>query len=687
MTTGLVIDNFAGGGGASIGIERALGRPIDVAINHDHKAIAMHEANHPDTVHFCQSIMAIDPRDACTVDGKVAKSFLWWFSPDCKHHSKAKGGQPREKHIRDLAWIVVHWIERLGDNAADLIFLENVEEFADWGPLDENGYPIKDKKGTIFDMWVRQIRRHGYQVEWRELVAADYGTPTTRKRLYLIARRDGKPIVWPEPTHKPADVKDGVVTKWAKGRGLTLSDLQNMEDWRPAADCIDWDIECPSIFERKKALKANTHRRIAHGIVRYAMQREPFIVPVTNAKWNKDRVWTGEEPLRTVTTAKGGEYASVDAGLIPLTHQGQVDRGQSTRDPAPTITGANRGELARVDAVAVPMVDRQFGASKPSHPLDPVRTVTAGGGGKAGLADVVLVPHITKFRGGAIGSDMGNPMPTVTANGKPARPAGAQPLALAGVTLVQTGYGERKGQRPRVMDPQEPLGTVVASGGKHAPTVALLSQFRGSNKRGSGGDVGEPAKAITAGGMHQAVVTAHIEQANGGPRNKKLAGRTPDMPLSTVTITGSQQRLIETTLVEDDELPPLLLMRAARVAAFLSVFYLHDDKDELPGEEPAVIVDGKVAVITIMIDGTRYIMVDIGMRMLKPRELARAMGVPDDYILDPEVDVVYKNGREVRRPMTISEQISGIGNMVCPDMAEALVGANATRPDERRQAA
>lgn len=653
--TGLVVDNFAGGGGASHGIEQAIGRPIDVAVNHDPTAIAMHIANHPKTIHYVQSIMSIDPMDACTVDGKVQKSWLWWFSPDCKHHSKAKGGKPRDKRIRDLAHVVPHWIERLGDKAADWIALENVEEFRKWGPLDEHGKPIKERQGEEFDLWVRHIRRLGYTVDWCELVAADYGAPTTRKRLYLVARRNGTLIPWPEPTHAPRDSE-------AVKRGEKLP-------WVPAADCIDWSIECPSIFDRKKPLKPNTLRRIAHGVMRYVVNAsEPFIVTARNS----EKPWTAaSEPMHTIV-ANGAHKSVVDAGIIPLTHAGGPQRGQSTQVPFPTVTGANRGEQAKLSATIVGVGGRR-GQSPPLGVDTPHPTITTKG--DSAVAEVVLAPHITKFRGGAIGSDAGEPMPTITANGEPARPAGAQPLALAGATLVQTGYGERKGQAPRALDPTKPLGTVVAGGSKHGAVAAMLSQFRGSNKTGSGGDPSEPAKAITAGGQHQALVTAHIEQANGGPRNQKLAGRDARSPMSTVTGSGSQQRLVETTLIKKGALPDELMARATQTAAFLMVYYGTDQAPEMTQPLPIVTTKDRFAVVTVTIDAVTYVIVDIGMRMLKPRELARAMGLPDSYVLDPEVTVTFKNGVKKTRPLTISEQISKIGNMVCPAVAKAIVEA------------
>lgn len=642
----LLIDNFAGGGGASTGIERALGRKIDVAINHDAEAIAMHEANHPDTRHLIQSIMAVDPLEA-TGGHPVA---LAWFSPDCKHHSKAKGGKPREKNIRDLAWVVPHWAERClkgtpnGRGAIDVIILENVEEFRQWGPLDEAGQPIKERRGEEFDLWVRKLRKLGYKVDWRELRACDYGAPTSRKRLFLIARRDGLPIVWPEPTHgKPGtpEVENG----------------QRLP-WRTAAECIDWSIPCPSIFDRKRPLKDATHRRIAHGVMRYVVNAQrPFIVP--------------------------------------LTHHG-AHRGHDTAEPAPTITAARRGELAAVDAAIVPITHTK-GGNQATPPDAPVPTITTAKGGEFARATVTLAPHVTKFRTGSVGSDAGEPMPTVTANGDSARPAGATPLGVVGATLVQTGYGEREGQAPRSLDPAAPLGTIVASGGKHglvvaslekfaensrgrpadapldavmagaprhAAVTAFLSHFYSSNTNGGSGNPLQPAKAVTAEGQHHAVVCAHMEQANTG-----RIGHAMTKPVSTITSSGSHQRLLQTTMVEADALPAPLMARAVQVAAFLVKYYGNEvDGHGLNQPLGTVTTKDRFAVVTVTIDAVTYVIVDIGMRMLTRRELANAQGFPADYILDP----IGPNGK----PLTISSSIRMIGNSVCPDMAEALARAN-----------
>ncbi|MEG8031993.1 DNA cytosine methyltransferase [Sphingomonas aurantiaca] len=644
MKPPLIIDNFAGGGGASTGIERALGRAVDVAINHDAEAVAMHLANHPTTKHYCQSIMAVDPLEA-TGGAPVA---LAWFSPDCKHHSKAKGGKPREKNIRDLAWVVVHWAERLlkakrdGSAAIQVLMLENVEEFRQWGPLDEHGQPIKERKGEEFDLWVRRLKRLGYKVEFRELRACDYGAPTSRKRLYLIARRDGLPIVWPKPSHgKPGSPE--VVS----GERLP---------WRTAAECIDWSIPCPSIFERKRELKPATMRRIAHGVMRYVVNSgSPFVIPVTH-HGSADRSYNPAAPLPTVTAAHRDKMATIDAAVIPITHTSNGATAHSSRQPLRTITTAKGGELAAVTAT--------------------------------------LAPHITKFRTGSVGSEAGDPMPTVTANGDSARPAGATPLGLAAATMIQMGYGEREGQAPRALDVEAPLGTIVAGGNKHGLVVGHLEKFS-ENSRGksadepmdtvmagaprhaavtaflstfytNGGkhDVRDPAPTVMAGSNKHAVVCAYMEQANTG-----RVGHAASDPVSTITAAGSHQRLVETTMVDASALPPEQLDRAVRVAAFLIKYYGNEvDGHGLGTPIGTVTTKDRFAVVTVTIDAITYVVVDIGMRMLSRRELANAQGFPRDYTLDP----IGPKGK----PLSISSSIRMIGNSVCPDVAQALASAN-----------
>lgn len=259
----LIIDNFAGGGGASTGIESAIGRPIDIAINHDPAAIAMYKANHPGTKVYCENVWEVVPKEA-TQGQPVA---LCWFSPDCKHFSKAKGGKPVDKNIRGLAWVAVKWAKEVHP---DIIILENVEEFKTWGPLLINGMPDPDKKGETFHLFVRALERQGYKVAYRELIACDYGAPTSRKRFFLIARRDGKPIVWPKPTHGDPE---GIEVRY----GL-------LNPWRTAAEIVDWSDLGKSIFGRKNPLKDKTMQRIANGIQKFILDnKKPYIVPENKA--------------------------------------------------------------------------------------------------------------------------------------------------------------------------------------------------------------------------------------------------------------------------------------------------------------------------------------------------------------------------------------------------------------------
>lgn len=263
----LVVDNFAGGGGASTGIEEALGCPVNIAINHDANAIAMHQANHPHTLHLCEDVFSVDPVAICK--GRRVK--LAWFSPDCTHHSKAKGGKPRSKKIRGLAWVVIKWMAKVRPR---VVCLENVKEFQDWGPLTKDGQPCKRRKGKTFRHWIKQMERLGYKVEYWVLRACDYGVPTIRERLFLVARCDGQPIVKPEPTH--GDPKSDAVKQG------------KLKPWLVAADIIDWSLPCPSIFmdpeEAKKLglkrpLAENTMKRIARGVQKFVFDaKEPFVV-------------------------------------------------------------------------------------------------------------------------------------------------------------------------------------------------------------------------------------------------------------------------------------------------------------------------------------------------------------------------------------------------------------------------
>jgi DNA (cytosine-5)-methyltransferase 1 len=624
---GLIIDNFAGGGGASTGIEAALGRAVDIAINHDEQAIRMHEVNHPGTRHIRNNIWQIDPRD---VTGGAPVD-LAWFSPDCKHFSKAKGGKPREKSIRDLAWVVVLWAEKV---RPAVILLENVEEFRTWGPIDDEGYPIKERAGETFDKWCRSLRKAGYKLQFRELRACDYGAPTIRKRFFMVARCDGKPIVWPEPTHGKPDSPEVL-----SGKRMA---------WRTAAEIIDWSIPCPSIFDRKKPLAEKTLRRIAHGIMKFVVNNpRPFIVP--------------------------------------LTHHQAGARGASVDQPMATVTGANRGEHA------------------------------------------VVVPHVTKFRNGAVGHDIEEPLHTVTANSFVKRPGGSAPLGLVeahcapfasyaqqgganrsvedplhtvtasdgdhdtivAAHLVQMGYGERDGQEPRALDVEKPIGTVVAGGNKFGAVCAFMQKFA---ENGKGVEPTEPLHTVMAGAPRHAVIAAHLAQFNTNPNGSVNPGHPVDEPVSTIATKGPHQAVVSSNLVKlrgtcahgqpTDE--PLHTISAggthmAEVRAFLLKYYGTDQDPQLDEPLHTVTTKDRYGLVTVTIAGEEYVIVDIGMRMLTPRELFNAQGFPPDYIIDRDAS---------GEPITKTAQVAKCGNSVCPPLSEALVRANVVADQtEEREAA
>jgi DNA (cytosine-5)-methyltransferase 1 len=375
----LVVDLFAGGGGASTGIEQALGRHVDIAVNHDPEAVSLHQANHPQTRHFVSDVFEVDP--LAVTEGRPIG--LLWASPDCKHFSKAKGGKPVSKKIRGLAWVVVKWARLVRPR---IICLENVEEFQTWGPLTDAGLPCPDRKGKTFQRWVAQLRNLGYAVEWRELRACDYGAPTIRKRLFLVARCDGQPIQWPAPTH---------------GKGL--------KPYRTAAECIDWSLPCPSIFERERPLAEATLRRIAHGIKRYVIDAaRPFIVPVTHNQGTN--VAPVDQPLRTITTAKRGEFALAVPALQTIGYgerAGQHPRVQDIGAPLGTCVGANKHAL-----VAAFLAKHYGGHETPGTPLDkPCSTVTTQD------HHHLVTSNLAKLRGTSNSAASDAPLGTVSAQG------------------------------------------------------------------------------------------------------------------------------------------------------------------------------------------------------------------------------------------------------------------------------
>lgn len=428
----IIVDNFAGGGGASTGIELGTGRHVDIAINHDPEAVALHAANHPQPVHHCESVWNVDIGKA-TGGRRVG---LAWFSPDCKHFSKAKGGKPRSKKIRGLAWVVVKWADVARPR---VIMLENVEEFQDWGPLLKDGSACPKRKGKTFRNFIKRLENLGYRVEFRELRACDFGAPTIRKRLFLIARCDGRPIVWPEATHG-APGSAGV-----KARKLKL--------WRTAAECIDWSVPCPSIFERKKPLAEATCRRIAKGIMRYVVNcGEPFI--------------------------------------IPLTHHGDADRVTTMGSPMPTVTAAHRDEMALVAPVLTECANSSHG--RVFDPTEPLRTQCAEvKGGHFALVSAFLAKHY----GGVVGAPVDGPVHTVTS---------IDHHGLAAAHLVKL-RGNNVGSGV-----EEPLHTVSAQGTHHAEVWAFLIKYYGTDQDPK---LSDPLHTVTSRDRFGLVVVNGVEYA------------------------------------------------------------------------------------------------------------------------------------------------------------------------------
>lgn len=444
----IVVDNFAGGGGASTGIEMALGRSPEIAINHDPDAISMHTVNHPDTEHYCESVWDIVPRDV--VAGRPVG--LVWLSPDCKHFSKAKGSTPVSKKIRGLAWVTLRWAATVRPR---VIMLENVEEFQTWGPLlidsEGNARPDPAKKGRTFNSFINALRRQGYKVEWRELRACDYGTPTIRKRLFLIARRDGAPIVWPKPTHgdpASAEVKAGKLLPWPT-----------------AADIIDWSIPCPSIFERKRPLAENTLRRIAKGLERFVINAaEPFIVKCnhtsTRTVYDCFRGQGINEPLQTITQSPG--FAVVQPTLVPFITEfanASHQRNMPADEPLRTICAQVKGGHF---ALVAPVIARQFGNSVGQSVEDPLGTVMAKAD-KSQLVTAFLAKHYT----GVVGAELTQPLPTVT--------------TVDHNALVTSHLVKLRGTCQHGQPVTEPMPTVTA-GGLHIGEVrAFLLKYYGTD--------------------------------------------------------------------------------------------------------------------------------------------------------------------------------------------------------------
>lgn len=478
----MIVDLFAGGGGASRGIELALGRSPDLAINHDPEAVALHAANHPRTRHLVGDVWDVRPREACG----GAPVDLLWASPDCTFHSKARGGKPfRDPKSatgrRGLAWVVVRWAR---DVRPEVICLENVEEFQDWGPLGEDGRPDKLRKGLTFRRFVGQLKALGYNVEHRELRASDYGAPTIRKRLFIICSL--RPISWSEPTHGPQRIP-----------------------YRTAAECIDWSLPCPSIFERAKPLADKTMARIARGIQRFVIDSpSPFIVPTAHA--GDLRCHSIDEPLRTVTGAHRGDHAVVAPTLVKnMTN----NVGQRPDAPLSTVlTGNHHGVvapfLARSDM-------HQSNAACTFDPLDPLRTVTTAGGHAVVAPFVVPATHgDSGGRADTRSHDARDPLRTITTRGAP--------FHVVAPVLVHSGNGERDGQAPRVYDIERPLSTVMAEGQKHGLVAAFLAKHYGGHEA-TGSRIEEPVHTVRS--SRCSIASVPRRSVSGGRRTAILGTR------------------------------------------------------------------------------------------------------------------------------------------------------------------
>ena len=536
----LIVDNFAGGGGASTGIELATGYSVDIAINHDPEAIRMHKTNHPNTKHYCEDVWQVDPVKAC----KGYPVGLAWFSPDCKHFSKAKGGKPKDKFIRGLAWAACRWA---GLVRPRVIMLENVEEFKTWGPLNRGKHPIKSKQGKTFEKFVQQLTDLGYEVQFRELVAADYGAPTMRKRFFLIARCDGKPITWPEPTHGPADserVKNG-----------------RLKPYVGAYTQIDFSRPCPSIFDTSEQIKEKygiravrplapkTMARIARGLKKFVLENpEPFIIQCNHGGERKP----GDirEPMPTITGKHG--YGVVEPYMVQIGQTGfAADRSKDVREPLTTIV------------------------SKNEHCL--------------------ISPLLIQYHS-------------------------------------ETVKDEVRGQK--IADPV----MTVDSSNRYGLVTSFLHKYYDGGYKGAGENIDNPLPTITS-WDHNSVVTANLIQMNNHCDGKDIR-----QPLPTITAGDGH---------------------FGEVRAFLTKYYGAGTGQSVKNPLDTITAQDRFGLVVIA--GTEYQIVDIGLRMLEPSELYGCQGFPDDYIIDHDY-----TGKKYPR----SEQVRRCGNAVCPPIPAALVRSN-----------
>ncbi len=454
---------------------------MTIAVNHDPDAILMHKTNHPFTEHYRASVWDVDPYEVCR--GRPVG--LAWFSPDCKHFSKAKGGKPVNKNIRGLAWIVLRWA---GTVRPRVIILENVEEFQTWGPV-RRGHPVKSKVGQTFHKWLSQLRTLGYAVQWRELVAADYGAPTTRKRFFLIARCDGAPIVWPEPTHAPTDSREVL-----EGR---------KKPWRSAAEIIDWSLPCPSIFDTReqirekyglssqRPLRPNTMRRVIRGVDKFVIKNpEPFIVVVNHA-WDF-RGQSADDPLKTVTAKHG--YGIVSPVMAPLTmHNNENAIGTGITEPVNTITSSGAGGHQMVITPTLAAIGQTGGGERGRKITEPTHTQVSKA--EECLVTPALIQYHTERTENVRGQDVADPLMTIDSSNR---------YGLAAASLVKYYGNDKHGQNIG-----DPLHTVTAK--DHEGILAVhMVKMKGTNL---GSHMSEPVQTITAGGGHFGVVTSIVAKA------------------------------------------------------------------------------------------------------------------------------------------------------------------------------
>lgn len=536
----LIVDNFAGGGGASTGIELATGKSVDIAINHDPEAIRMHKANHPHTKHYCEDVWQVDPVRAC----KGHPVGLAWFSPDCKHFSKAKGGKPRDKLIRGLAWVACRWA---GLVRPRVIMLENVEEFKTWGPLNRGHHPIKSKQGKTFEKFVQQLQNLGYEVQFRELVAADYGAPTMRKRFFMIARCDGYPIIWPEPTHAPREseeVKAGLLKPYVG-----------------AYTQIDFSRPCPSIFDTSQEIKEKYGIRAVRPLAPKTMERI--------ARGLKKFVLDNPEPF-----------------IIQCNHGGKR-RPNDIREPIPTITGKHGYGIVE------PTLTPYMGTNTTNHPggncKDPIHTITTGN------QQCLITPTLIQYHS-------------------------------------ETAKGEVRGQTI-----EDPIMTVDGSN-RYGLVTSFLHKYYDGGYKGAGDSIKNPLPTVTA-WDHNSLITANLIQMNNHCDGKDIR-----QPLPTITAGDGH---------------------FGEVRAFLIKYYGDATGQDIKNPLDTITSRDRFGLVTI--DDTDYQIVDIGLRMLEPRELYGCQGFPEDYIIDHDFE-----GHTYPR----SEQVRRCGNSVCPPLPAAMVRSN-----------